>query len=571
MKPSIPQLRALGTDSRHNRPAARLSLNVLKLLVSALAIVLVPERAVAQRPVGIDVSQFQYSIDWPSVKTAGIGFAWARATDGTSIVDPYFTINETGAQAAGVLIGAYHHGEFLSNVGTAGAIAEANAFWNVASNYVTGGGSYLMPMLDVEGSTGTYNETTLSQWVNAWCQTVSNSAAAAGVTIRPVVYASSSFANSWFDSTVTQWIPWIANWTGPQLPQSGAPSPTAPWPTWTVWQYDHVITVPGITANVVDQDVFNGTWSSLVTTLVIGGATSLGPPLGARVGFNFMDPGDDALGYQGSYKTVDGLAPTDIAGAVPQAGWSDLWPGGGPGTTNVAAGIRFYWESPGGGTANLGYGGIPPGGSRDSHLMRAYLDSGDLTTQNKHTTNTVIVSSVPFPLYDVLCYSKGRNGGTTRVAKFTLSATNNGVLFTIVSKYVQDDGGSLFNGTYIEANSTSDYPNAASGNYCRFYAVRGTNFVVRDTCGYSADVNPRAPFNALQIVQVDPTPVLSNPSYANGQFQCFLNGATNASYTILASTNLVNWTPVSTNTAPALITNSPPANTPYLFYRALFQ
>ena len=131
----------------------------------------------------------------------------------------------------------------------------------------------------------------------------------------------------------------------------------------------------------------------------------------------------------------------------------------------------------------------------------------------------------------------------------------------------------MFNGTYVEANSTSDYPNAASGNYCRFYAVRGTNFVVRGTCGYSSDPNPRGPFNALQIVQVDPTPTLSNPSYANGQFQCFLNGATNASYVILASTNLPPWqlAPVSTNTAPAQITNSPPANTPYRFYRALFQ
>jgi hypothetical protein len=205
--------------------------------------------------------------------------------------------------------------------------------------------------------------------------------------------------------------------------------------------------------------------------------------------------------------------------------------------------------------------------------MRAYLDSGDYTPNNYHTTNTVIVSSVPFPLYDVLCYSKGRNGSATRVARFTLSATNNGVQFVNLAKYVQDNGGSLFTGTYTEANSTSDYPNAAAGNYCRFYAVRGTNFAVRDTGTYGSDV-PRGPFNALQIVQVDPTPTLSNPSYAGGQFQCFLNGATNASYVILASTNLADpasWLPVSTNTAPAQITDSPPANTPYRFYRALFQ
>ena len=130
--------------------------------------------------------------------------------------------------------------------------------------------------------------------------------------------------------------------------------------------------------------------------------------------------------------------------------------------------------------------------------------------------------------------------------------------------------GSVFDGTFIEANSTSGWPNAASGNYCRFYNVRGTNFAVRSTPNYGSDVG-RSPFNALQIVPIDATPVLSNPSYANGQFQCFLNGATNASYTILASANLVDWLPVSTNTAPARITNSPPANTPARFYRAQLQ
>jgi len=91
----------------------------------------------------------------------------------------------------------------------------------------------------------------------------------------------------------------------------------------------------------------------------------------------------------------------------------------------------------------------------------------------------------------------------------------------------------------------------------------------RPTGAYASDGHPRAPFNALQII--DLTPVLSNPSYSNGQFQCFLNGAANSSYIILASTNLVDWRPVSTNTAPAQITNSPPANTPYRFYRAQLQ
>ena len=564
MKASILPVSALSTDSNRSRYAPRRSLTSLAVLAAALAMVIVPVRALAQHPVGIDVSQFQGSINWTGVKGAGITFAWARASEGVGFTDPNFTVNETGAKAAGVLIGAYHHGRFDLNTGTSGATAEANYFWGVASNYITNGGSYLMPMLDVEGSTAGYTQTTLSQWVNQWCLTLSNNAAAVGVTIKPVVYASSSFANTWFDSTVTQWTPWIAEWhsTNPKPnPQSDAPASTSPWSTWTVWQYINGTPTPGITANT-DQDIFNGSWSSLVTTLVIGGTTSLSPSVAGRVGFNFMDPADTgSSGGPSGFPACETLAAGDTAGAVPQTGWYNLPQGGGPYTFHAAAGISIYWDTFGGGTHNLRYG-ITPG---DAILMRGYLDTGDNTTDN------VIISSVPFRLYDVLCYSMGDNGSATRVGKFTLSATNNGVSSANLSKYIQDDGGSTFAGTYIEANSTNGYPSAASGNYCRFYAVRGTNFAVRCTPNYGSDGHPRSPFNALQIVQVDPTPVLSNPSYANGQFQAFLNGATNASYVIQASTNLVNWTPVSTNIAPAQITNSPPANTPYRFYRALFQ
>jgi hypothetical protein len=282
------------------------------------------------------------------------------------------------------------------------------------------------------------------------------------------------------------------------------------------------------------------------------------------VGFNFEDPADNDGGPAGYYQVVEGVQPTDIAGVVPQMNWNNLWQGGigiPPGVA-VGGGIFITWATPGGGAHHLNYGATPG----DSLLMRGYLDTGSATT------DTITVYGQTFPLYDVICYSKGDNGSETRVGKFTLSATNNGVLFTNLSKYIQDNGGSTFDGsTYIEANSTSGFPSAASGNYCRFYNVRGTNITILCTPNYGSQGNPRSPFNALQIVPIDVTPVLSNPTYASGQFHFFLNGATNSTYIILASTNLVNWFPVSTNTAPAQITNSPPAHTPYHFYRAQFQ
>jgi hypothetical protein len=65
-------------------------------------------------------------------------------------------------------------------------------------------------------------------------------------------------------------------------------------------------------------------------------------------------------------------------------------------------------------------------------------------------------------------------------------------------------------------------------------------------------------------------PILTNASYANGQFQCLLLGEADTTYIIQASTNLVNWDPVATNTAPTAtrsITVAAPAKSN--FYRAL--
>jgi hypothetical protein len=99
-----------------------------------------------------------------------------------------------------------------------------------------------------------------------------NNAAAVGVTVKPVVYCSESHAASWFDSTVAaQWTPWIAAWPTSPNPQTGGPSSSTPWSTWTLWQYADNTTVPNHSGNV-DGDVFNGTMSALVSKLVIGTA-----------------------------------------------------------------------------------------------------------------------------------------------------------------------------------------------------------------------------------------------------------------------------------------------------------
>jgi GH25 family lysozyme M1 (1,4-beta-N-acetylmuramidase) len=252
----------------------------MAVIFAGLGMLAGPGRARAQRPLGIDVSHWDGSITWSSVKNSGIAFAWAKATEGTDYTDDTFAFNEPSAKAAGVLIGAYHFAEYTNNLGLAGADAEANYFWGVAANYVKGGGYYLMPMLDVERdpSWGGYSKTTLSQWVNEWCSKVVSLAAAGGVTVKPVIYTGISFANTWLDSTVTQWPLWMAN-PNSQDPQTGGPNGTGPWSTWTLWQYSWTGSLPGVpSSGNIDMDAFHGTLSGLIQTLVIGGIVTNPPP-----------------------------------------------------------------------------------------------------------------------------------------------------------------------------------------------------------------------------------------------------------------------------------------------------
>lgn len=57
---------------------------------------------------GVDVARYQGDINWPELARQDIRFAWIKASEGGDYVDPKFEQNWQGAQAAGVLRGAYH-------------------------------------------------------------------------------------------------------------------------------------------------------------------------------------------------------------------------------------------------------------------------------------------------------------------------------------------------------------------------------------------------------------------------------------------------------------------------------
>src|SRR6266699_6558454 len=157
--------------------------------------------ALAQRPLGVDVSHYQGSINWVSVAGSGITFAWAKATEGATSGgdDATFTANAANAKAAGIPIGAYHFAHSELNT----PASEAAHFWAVAGPNIKGDGKSLMPMLDIEASSvsGHVGASSVSDWCNQWCNAVSNSAYAVGLIIKPVIYVSACNASA-FDNSI---------------------------------------------------------------------------------------------------------------------------------------------------------------------------------------------------------------------------------------------------------------------------------------------------------------------------------------------------------------------------------
>lgn len=190
---------------------------------------------------GIDVSHFQGTVDWRQVAQAGMSFAFAKATEGITYLDPQFTNNWSGIQAAGLLRGAYHFFEANDD-----ATAQAKQF---LSKVQLGAGD-LPPVLDVETTAGVGNSQ-IWTGVATWLQVVEQETGR-----QPILYTAPGFWNGHQpDLTLTRYPLWLADYaTQPTLPDG--------WTSWLFWQHSQSGTVSGVTGSV-DLDVFSGTLPQL--------------------------------------------------------------------------------------------------------------------------------------------------------------------------------------------------------------------------------------------------------------------------------------------------------------------
>lgn len=198
---------------------------------------------------GIDVSRYQYSIDWPEVKAmqvkqVNIGFCFMKATEGLNSVDPYFRYNWRLTKKTGIPRGAYHFFNPSKN-----GKDQAQHFIDQVS-LLPGD---LPPVLDVEQLNG-ISPVLLRQRVNE-CLTALES----HYKVKPILYTNAGFYKDYLGEAFDEYPLWVAHYLVRDKPRVKR--------NWVFWQHNEQGRVNGIDAPV-DFNVFHGDSSAFKSLLL---------------------------------------------------------------------------------------------------------------------------------------------------------------------------------------------------------------------------------------------------------------------------------------------------------------
>lgn len=197
-----------------------------------------------QYPVrGVDVSSYQGEIDLETLSSQDIQFAFIKATEGSSYVDPYFSTNYQNAQATSLRIGAYHFFSYDSS----GASQAQNFISNVPAIP-----NMLPPVVDVEFYGD--KEKNLPDAAETQAQ-LDNllSALENHYGIKPILYATEKSYRLYLANRYDSYDIWIRNViTSPTLSDNR---------DWTFWQYTNRERLEGYNGKekFIDMNVFYGT------------------------------------------------------------------------------------------------------------------------------------------------------------------------------------------------------------------------------------------------------------------------------------------------------------------------
>lgn len=197
---------------------------------------------------GVDVSRYQYVIEWPLVPHDQVQFAFIRATQGTTYVDSYFMPNRDGAWSAGIPAGFYHFAEVFK--------PWRDNLDNFCFAVQKLRSTDLPPVLDLENESidATCTPAETRDWAQQWLETCQDRLGK-----RPLLYTGISFLKEHVDkgAGLSYYADlWASRWSTeePEVLE------TQEWSKWSVWQYTNQGKIPGITKNTVDLDYMSSTY-----------------------------------------------------------------------------------------------------------------------------------------------------------------------------------------------------------------------------------------------------------------------------------------------------------------------
>lgn len=190
---------------------------------------------------GIDISHYQSYVDWDTLATENIQFAFVKATEGMTMVDTLFCHNWEEMKRVGIKRGAYH---FFRP--TIDAEIQATNFIDMLE--MSHGD--LPPVLDIEVLDGVSN-LQLIAGIQTWLNLVQ-----IHTNIKPIIYTNLNFYNRHLAGHFTDYPTWIARYNDDREPSLADNT------DWQFWQYGNRGRIKGIQGDV-DFNVFYGSMEDL--------------------------------------------------------------------------------------------------------------------------------------------------------------------------------------------------------------------------------------------------------------------------------------------------------------------
>jgi lysozyme len=193
---------------------------------------------------GIDVSRWQETISWNAVKNSGVVFAFCKATEGTSYVDPYFTTNWPAIKSVGIIRGAYHFARPATD-----PQRQADHFLRTVRP-IKGDLKLVLDLEDAGGKT----KNQVWAWTQAFVNRIKVKTGQAPIIYTGYYFWQDSVGNPTNNLGCPLWLPNYGSSPANLIPVA--------WTKWTFWQYTDTGTVPGVAGNC-DRNYFNGNLAAL--------------------------------------------------------------------------------------------------------------------------------------------------------------------------------------------------------------------------------------------------------------------------------------------------------------------